>query len=271
MQILNILNPIFDVLIFPFVSLHPFVALAFICFLINIAGLLFYKKITNQEKLKHVFKQGMLVLLEMRIRPNNFLELIGLQKESIKWTFLYLKNAFLPSLVILVPFCLLLIPIESYFSHYPIRVGNTFSVELGIKDASISSEIKLENIPPGLELIEKDIRKENIFGWHFRAKTNGEYDLTFKIDGGQVSKRVVVSNSIEPLNPLREFLGWSANLDSLEKRNVYTGDVLQWISVNYEEATFPYKVFGWTVGWLSFFVGVFLILLPIFKSAAKVY
>jgi hypothetical protein len=272
MQILNSLNPLFDIIIFPFASLHPFLALAFICFLINIAGLLFYKKITNQKKLEHVFKQGMLVLLEMRIRPNNLVELIGLQKESFKWTFQYLKNAFLPSLVILVPFCLLLIPIESYFSHYPIRVDTAFSVELGIKNGvPLSSQIKLEEIPPGLELIEKDIRRENIFGWHFRAKTNGEYHLTFKTDGGQISKRVVVSDSIKPLNPQRKLLGWIANLDSLEKRNVYAGDTLQWVSVNYEKAAFPYKVFGWTMDWLSFFVAVFLVLLPIFKSVAKVY
>ncbi len=272
MQILNSLNPIFDILIFPFASFHPFLALAFICFLINIAGLLVYKKITNQDKLKHIFRQGMLVLLEMRIRPNNFLELIGLQKESIKWTFLYLKNAFLPSLLILVPFCLLLIPIESYFSHYPIRVGNVFSVEIGIKgDTPLTSEIKLVKTPPGLELLEKDTRKENIISWHFRAKTNGEYYIEFKSNGGQISKRVVVSDTIEPLNPRREFQGWIKNLDSLEKRNVYTGDDLEWISVNYEEAIFPYKVFGWTMGWLSFFIVVFLILLPIFKTTAKVY
>ena len=138
----------------------------------------------------------------------------------------------------------------------------------------------IENIDVGIDIVEIN-RFKKIFGkpedvsnmvlYLSSDETKYITGSIFKIDGGQVSKRVVVSNSIEPLNPLREFLGWSANLDSLEKRNVYTGDVLQWISVNYEEATFPYKVFGWTVGWLSFFVGVFLILLPIFKSAAKVY
>jgi hypothetical protein len=61
-------------------------------------------------------------------------------------------------------------------------------VELSIKDGvSLSSEIKLEKIPHELELIEKDIRRENIFGWHFRAKTNGECHLAFKSNKGQVS------------------------------------------------------------------------------------
>lgn len=172
MQSLNPLDLILRPFVIPFSALHPFLPLGFLCFFISLIGLSVYKKVTDQKKLQFINENIKLIHLEMRIRPNDLPELLRLLAKSIGWNLIYLKNSILPSLVIIIPLCFLLLPIESYFSHYPIRVGNIFSVEITQNQANENQSIELSETPLGLELIETEAiaGPKLLKGWYFRAK-----------------------------------------------------------------------------------------------------
>ena len=274
MRPLNYLDSIVEILTNPFDSFHPFLPLSILCFFTSLIGMYFYKRLTDQGNLKTIHKNIELVHLEIKIRSSNFTELLQLLGKSIGWNLLYLKSSILPSLIIIIPLIGLLFPIEAYFSYYPIRVGNNFSSEIIQK--AIGSEvqtIKLFEVPNGLELIESErvYGVKVIHGWYFRAKRNGIYNLKFHFKDGVITKRVVVSDSIQRINPILRPFNWLQYIYSLEEPISERSRVIESISVSYEKVTLPIANLGISLNWFSYFILIFLIIFLIAKSFMKVY
>lgn len=102
-------------------------------------------------------------------------------------------------------------------------------------------------------------------------KKNGFYYLKFKSGGRITTKRVVVSDKIQPLNKIREAPDWLGILYALEKPLSDESGFIESISVSYEGATLLIPIFGFALDWVSFFVVVFIVFILIIKSLVRVY
>ena len=255
MQPLNTLDFFLKPFLIPFESSHPFLPLTIICMFTNLIGLYYFKKLTDQRYLNYIQKNIELIHLEVKIRPNNFRELYLLLKKSASWNLLYLKSSVIPSLLIVVPLCLLLFPIEAHFSHYPIRTGNIFSVEIIQKNSDNKTlPIELSEIPAGLELIESEttFSPKVLNSWYFRAKSNGIYHLAFISENWTGTKRVVVADSIQPLNQTRKSVNWINSLYSSEKTAPDHSEPIKSISVSYEKAKLQIPGLNFHFNWICF-------------------
>ncbi len=275
MGILNILDYPVGLLLYPFHGFHPFLALVGVCVLITCVGMVAYKKLTDQEALKHIQDQIKIRLMEMRLRQHTIGELIRLQNEGLAWNFRYLKTAFLPSLVIFVPMVLLLPSLDARFAYAPARVGTIVPVEVVLSDMKkgMEHEFKLESLPKGLELIEKDGRvgTQNVIGWYLRALENGVYTLKFRYGEKTFEKQVVVSDKIQPLQWEIKPPGLPDTLYSLESSTLEEGAMVQAITVGYKKVYSPFGIFGWYPDWIYSFLIIFLILFFVLRPVMKVH
>lgn len=275
MGILNIFDYLIGLLLFPFHHFHPFVGLIWICLIITVVGMIVYKKVTNQEKLKYLQTQIKLILMEMRLRHYTVSELIHLQYKALVWNVRYLKAAFVPSLVIIIPMIMILPSIAARFEYIPARVGTVVSLEvvLANQENLNSGAIKIESIPDGLKLIEADRREgaENVVGWYFRAMKNGIYNLKFSYGDKIFKKLVAVSDEIIPLQTEIKQPRFLDNLYSVERSTLQKRGHVKAVTVLYKKYYSPLGIFGWHPDWLYSFIIIFLLLFFILRLIVKVY
>ena len=262
----------FDFLLIWLESVHPFLSLTWLCFLISLAGVYVYGKLSCQEELKKNHYQLKLIHMEMRLCSHDVLELISLQKKALTLNLCYLRKALFPSLVIIFFVLIAFVPIKSCYEFSPIRKGSIFSVDVKMNENIIFGKNPiLREIPDGLKIIEVDQKSEFLKSWYFRAVKNGEYFLTFTLDDGSAKKRVLVESGIQMVNPVLSKSGWGSSTNDGDKEYLSGDNQVDEISVEYEENIFPYKVFGFELGWIGYSTVVFIALIFILKPLARLY
>ena len=102
----NILNVLFDRILFPFRTLNPIVGLLLVSVLGSLGMLMAYKKTSTQDGIEAVKRQIHACIFEIRLFSDDFRTIMGAQFRILGYNLRYLGLSLVPVMWMIVPFVL---------------------------------------------------------------------------------------------------------------------------------------------------------------------
>ncbi len=178
----------------------------------------------------------------------------------------YLRLAFAPFLVTIVPVVFLIVQLDRYLGWMPIQTQQTFLVEarLDTPDALNTAELQLpEQLTASSPPVHIPATKELV--WRVVANQDGNYALNLLANGQTVSKQVVVSQGVSRVSPVRLRDNFWERMLSSGEAALPNSSPIQSISILYPARDINFL--GWQINWIVLFFILSLIAGFIFKSA----
>ena len=165
----------------------------------------------------------------------------------------YLRLAFMPLLVVIVPLTFLIVQLDRYLGSTPLESGHAFLVSAHVADAEALNEASLQ-LPDGLATTSPPVHvpSENEIVWRVVPLRDGNYEVKVQASDQTFSKRVVVGPGLPRLSPVRlrgkfwDRLFYSAEPALPENRLVDA------IAVQYPDREIAFAGFEWSWIWLFF-------------------
>jgi hypothetical protein len=177
----------------------------------------------------------------------------------------YLRLAFTPLLIAIVPIFFLMVHLDRYFGWMPVQPQHAFVLDAQLDKPAALDSVQLQ-LPPGLTHSSPPVHipKNNEIVWRIDANREGRYDVNVVAGGQAASKQVVVSEGLSKLSPVRlRNAVWDRILSSSEPA-LPSNSPVQSISVNY-----PARELGigdWQTNWMVWFFVLSLAAGFVFKS-----
>ncbi len=251
---------IFDFIFYAFRSLSPWFGMFVISFLTALLLLLIYRYTSNQEGIKKIKNKIKAHLLELRLFKDSLSTTFQAQGKLYVCLFKYMGYNLKPFLVMIIPFILILIQINFWFSYDSLSVGEITLLKMKLTEGNNLLDADISVRPSSGVIIETSplrIEEEQEIDWRIRAEEKGTHDLIFNVNGQKVIKKAVVkakalakispikvqSNFLEELlYPMESPIGKEMSVKSIEI-----------IYPNKDMNLFGWKVhsfFGWNFHWI---------------------
>lgn len=177
----------------------------------------------------------------------------------------YLRLAFTPLLIAIVPITFLVVQLDRYFGATPFQAGQTFLVEARVDNGDLLDQLQLQ-LPDGLTISAPAVHipKEKTAVWRVVAQRDGQFEVNVQSGGDAASKRVIVESGLARLSPTRlrgNF--WQRLLESAEPA-IPDSSGIDSIEVNYPARNISFAWMEWN--WIVLFFVASLIAGFIFKS-----
>jgi hypothetical protein len=255
---------LWDLIMAPAVRLHPWFAMIAISLVTSIVVLFVYKYTSNQKamiRVKDKLKASFLAISLYR----DSLRVIGTSSLRIlKDNLHYMALNVVPLLVMIVPVLLVMVQLDGWYGHRPLRPGEEALVKARVDGERVmDGDVSLE-VPMGLTVNAPPVRipSEDEICWRVKALEEGDFDVTLRLGDGSVDKTVVVGTDARRVSLKRHEGGfWDGFFHPAEPRIAAAG--VHAISVDFSSSTM--SVFGWHVHW----IWVFLVLTLVFAFALR--
>ena len=142
----SVLTSLFDLLLAPFQSLHPFWSLLIISLPTTILILVIIRYTSNQEGIRETKNKIRAHLLEIRIYKDNFGVILSAEKKILTNTFKYLKYLLKPMFLVILPVAIIIIQLDGWFGNRPLKTGESTIISLKLSDdnADFLKDINIE-------------------------------------------------------------------------------------------------------------------------------
>ena len=199
----NILNVVFDVWLWPFSGLSPVWQVLVLAIPATIFSLLVFRYSSNQDAIRHEKDKIKAYLLEMRLFKDDLGVTLRAEKKIFRHTASYMRHALMPMFVMIIPFILILVQVESRFAFKSLELGQQAILSVTVDEAkSLKSLNPLLELPDGLvkttPALRIDESKEIL--WRIQAKKPGKYRAIVKLEDQIVEKLVLVGQGAVPLS-----------------------------------------------------------------------
>jgi hypothetical protein len=270
----NILNMVFDGLLFPFRTLHPLVGLTVVSVLGSIGMLMAYKKTSNQDGIEAVKRQIHACIYEIRLFSDDFRAIMVAQFRILRHNLRYLGLSLVPVMWMIIPFVLVVAQMQFHYGYSGLEPGETAIVKVVLKDganlsggggaggsssAGPGDALSLE-APDGLALDSPQlwIPELNEVDWRIEAVERGNFELVVRAGSDSYSKFVRVSDDVVRRSPIRHSGGFLDSLLYPAERPLPPDSPIESISVIYPEP--GVSVLGWEINWLILFIVLLIVI-----------
>jgi hypothetical protein len=177
----------------------------------------------------------------------------------------YLRLAFAPFLIAILPITFLIVQLDRYFGWMPLQPAHTFLVEARIEDPAGLNEASLQ-LPPELSSSAPAVHdpKEKEVVWRVVADRIGLFDIHITAGGQTVSKQVVVAPGLARISPPRLRGSFWKRMFTSGEPALADNSPVQSIAINYPPRVIGFAWMEWN--WIVLFFVVSLIAGFIFKS-----
>ena len=244
-----------DWLFVPFKSIDPFWALLAVSLTTTLIFLEVFRRTTHSAKLEEA-KNGMQArLLEVRLFKDSPSIVVGALVGMLACNLRYLKHSLKPTFFMLLPLVVLMIHLDAWFGHVPLRPGQAALVRVKLQGSAPqpSSEVSLE-AATGLTIETPSLRipKEREISWVVRASQTGRYAVSVRSGDSAAQQTIVVADG-----------GWDRVMPRVVTAGfwnqwAYPGGAslprygpIEWVEVNYPDRSLA--LFGWKAHWLVLF------------------
>jgi hypothetical protein len=160
---------------------------------------------TSDQKAIHVAKDRLKAhLLALRLFQDQIPIVMRSYGRIVLATGHYLRLAFKPLLLVIVPMTFLIVQLDRYLGSVPLEVGRSFLVKVKMADSNALDEASLQP-PVGLATTAPAVHvpSENEVAWRMVAATDGDYIVSIQVSDQTFSKRVVVGSGLSRLSSVR--------------------------------------------------------------------
>jgi hypothetical protein len=238
----------------------------FISLVTGVLMLWIFGKVSDQETIHKVRDRIRGNLLGVRIFGDEIGLLFRLQGRILKDTALYLRYAFAPMLVMIVPVLLVLIQMNLRFAVRPLDPGERTTVKVSVRQGTpVDDGIALE-VPRGVVVETPGVSAPELgeVVWRVRAEKAGRYDLVVRAGGAAVTKELVVGNGWGPVSTLRTGRGILDMLLFPGERPIEASQAVRAVEVDYPPLVI--KGFGFGINWMIFFFVASIVFGFLFKK-----
>jgi hypothetical protein len=244
-----------DWLFGPFKRIDPFWALLAVSLVTTFIFLEVFRCTTNSTKLQEAKNNMQARLLEVRLFKDSPSIVLAALAGMLTCNLRYLKHSLKPTLLMLPPLVVLMIHLDAWFGHAPLRPGQAALVTVKILESSRQAfnDISLE-AAAGLAIETPSLRvpQEKEISWVVRARQTGQYSLNVKGAGSAAQKTIVVAErGWERVAPRLVTAGFWNQWAHPGEASLPKGGSVEWVEVNYPDRSLG--LFGWEAHWLVLF------------------
>lgn len=204
----SIIGKVFSLLLLPWRSLNPWLAIVFVSLLTGLFMLFIFRWTSNQEAIRRVKDRIKAHLLEIRLYKDSLPVTLQAYGKILRYNLEYIALSAKPMLVMLIPLLLILSHFNLWFGYEPLSVGDTAILKVLWKknvnplhakvELEASDALVIETLPLRLE-------QEKETDWRIRAKKEGVHELRIKTgEPATISTSVVVGiRSLARISPRR--------------------------------------------------------------------
>jgi uncharacterized membrane protein (DUF106 family) len=160
---------------------------------------------TSDQKAIHVAKDHLKAhLLALRLFQDQIGVVLRSYGRIVLATLRYLRLAFKPLLLVIVPMVFLIVQVDRYLGSAPLPAGQPFLVKAQMDNLDALNEASLQ-LPDGLVTTAPAVHvpSESEVVWKVVAERTGEYMVNVQVAGQTFSKRVVVGSGLLRLSAVR--------------------------------------------------------------------
>ena len=204
-------------------------------------------------------------LLAVRLFQDQLPVVMRAYGKILRGTGSYLRLAFTPFLIAILPITFLIVQLDRYFGWMPLQPAQTFLVEARVADSAALNEASLQ-LPPELSSSAPAVHvpENKKVVWRVVAERAGHYDIKIAAAGQSVSKQVVVAPGLARVSPVRLKDNFWERLFTSGEPALADNSPVQSIAINYAPREISFAWMEWN--WIVLFFVVSLIAGFIFKT-----
>ena len=190
----RILNAAFDLWLWPFQALPAFWQLVALALPAALFGLLVFRFASDQDGIEAAKERVKAHLLELLLFRDDFRVSMRAQGQILRHNLVYMRKALLPMLVMIGPFVLALIQVESRFAYRSLAPGEATLIGVvldGERPSQLESELRL---PDGLRQETPPLRNDATgeIVWRVRAELPGDHRIAVRLGQTELTRRARV-------------------------------------------------------------------------------
>lgn len=220
---------------------------------IGLLMVLLFRYTSDQKAIRSAKERLKAHLLAVRLFQDQLPVVLRSYARIMGGTGRYLKLAFKPLLLVIIPLTFLIVQLDRYLGFTPFKTGDPFLVTARTTNANTLDTISLQ-LPSGVVPTSPPVHivADNEIVWRLVAQKEGHYELSLAAEGETDSKRVVVSSEIARLSPIRlRGRFWERLFVSAEPALAKESRI-QSIAVHYPDRTIYFAWMEWDWIWLFF-------------------
>jgi hypothetical protein len=204
-------------------------------------------------------------LLAVRLFQDQLPVVMRAYGRILRGTGSYLRLAFTPFLIAILPITFLIVQLDRYFGWMPLHSAQAFLIEARIDDPAKASEVELQ-LPPEMATSAPAVHipADRSVVWRVVAQRPGQYDIHLSSAGQTVSKQVVVSPGLARVSPVRLRGSFWERMFTSGESALAPDSPVESIAISYPPRVFNFAWMEWN--WIVLFFVVSLIAGFIFKS-----
>src|SRR6266852_9665254 len=243
----------------------PLLLVLAISIVIGLLMVIVFRYTSDQKAIGRAKDQLKAHLLAVRLFQDQLPVVMRAYGRILRGTGTYLRLAFTPFLIAILPITFLIIQLDRYFGWMPLSPAQTFLVEARIEDPAAANEAELQ-LPP--ELVSSapavHIPSDKEVVWRVVAQRVGQYDIHITAAGQTVSKQVVVSPGLARVSPVRLRGNFWERMFTSGETALADNSPVQAIAISYAPRVIGFAGMEWN--WIVLFFVVSLIAGFVFKS-----
>lgn len=247
----GLVSYLFGLLIRPFESMSPLWTLTIYSLLIGILMLLIFRYTSDQQKIRDAKSKIRAYIFELSLFKNEIGIVLSAQKNIFIHNLKYIKYALKPMLFMVIPLVVILIQLESWYGHRPLRPDETAVVSLKLREVGDSIPDATLTTGEGVDVETPPLRipEEREVDWRIRAQKPGTHELKFNVSGEDFIQKVMVSaDDIAQTSPLVSASDVKSLLLNPALKPLPEGSLVERISIDYPANSI--EIYKWHVHWL---------------------
>lgn len=249
----------------------PLLLVLAISIVIGLLMVIVFRCTSDQKAIGRAKDQLKAHLLAVRLFQDQLPVVMRAYGRILRGTGSYLRLAFTPFLIAILPITLLIVQLDRYFGWLPLRPTQTFLVEARVDDPNAFSDAALQ-LPPELASSapavhiakDKDKEKDKEVVWRVVAEREGKYEIQIAAAGQSISKQVVVAPGLARISPVRLKDNFWERIFTSGEPALADNSPIQSITVSYPPRIIGFAWMEWN--WIVLFFVVSLLAGFIFKT-----
>jgi hypothetical protein len=248
---------------------RPWTLVLGISVIIGFLMVMVFRYTSNQKAIRRAKDRLKANLLAVRLFQDQLPVVLRAYGRILLGTGSYLRLAFTPFLIAIIPITFLIIHLDRYLGWRPIEPQQAFLVEVQTEKGEALDGVQLQ-LPPELVATAPAVHipKENEVVWRLQATRAGCYEIHLVAGGQAASKQVVVSRGLSRVSPVRLRDNFWERMLSSGEAALGSDSHIQSISVGYPARDISF--IGWQWNWIVLFFVLSLTAGFIFKTIFRI-
>ena len=247
-------------------TISPLLLVLAISIVIGFLMVIVFRYTSDQKAIGRAKDRLKAHLLAVRLFQDQLPVVVRAYGRILRGTGSYLRLAFTPFLIAILPITFLIVQLDRYFGWMPLRPAQTFLVEAKVDDPAAANEVELQ-LPPELASSAPAVHipSDKQVVWRVVAQREGQYEIHISAAARTAAKQVVVSPGLARVSPVRLRGSFWERIFTSGEPALAANSPVQSIAITYAPRLINFAWMEWN--WIVLFFVISLIAGFIFKSA----